>query len=235
MRIGILETDIFAHDIKEKYGSYAEMFQRLLLSVDNRITFNVYQVTEGEYPSNIEECDAYLITGSKASIYDNEAWIIKLKDYIVSLNQQQKKIIGICFGHQLIAQALGGAVKKNDKGWCVGNTSSHIEKEKNWMQPVRKSFSLLVSHQDQVVKLPAQAELIASSELCPYSGFQIADTILTFQGHPEYSEEYLKYLMNKRREILGKTIINKAMDSLKLPQDNQLVAQWIIDFIKTKK
>lgn len=233
MLIGILETDILIPDVKEKYGSYADMFQQLFHSVDNQIKFKIYQVINGEYPESIDTCDAYLITGSKYSAYDNEPWIIQLNDYIVSLNQQRKKLIGICLGHQLIAHALGGMVKKNDKGWCVGNTNSHIKKEKTWMQPMKKSFSLLVSHQDQVHKLPDQAELIASSKLCPYSSFQIADHILTFQGHPEYSEGYLKNLMNKRQDIIGEIKISEAMDSLKLPQDNLLVAQWIIAFIKS--
>lgn len=231
MHIGILETDILEPAIKEQYGSYAEMFQRLFKSIDPHISFSAYSITEQHYPKSDDECDAYLITGSKFSIYENKPWIKKLKNYIVSLHQQKKKLIGVCFGHQLIAEALGGRVEKYKKGWCVGNIESYIEKEKPWMPPLLTSYTLLTTHQDQVVELPDEAELIASSECCPISSFQINNDILTFQGHPEYSEDYLVYLMNKRRGVIGETKINHALDSLKIPQDTQKVARCIIEFI----
>ena len=141
MRIGILETDTLEPDIKEKYGSYAEMFQRLFMSVDDQLEFTVYRVIEGKYPESIDECDAYLITGSKSSAYDDEPWIIKLRDYIVSLHKQCKKLIGICFGHQIIAHALGGLTQKSEEGWGVGNTISDIEKAKPWMRDENIQFS----------------------------------------------------------------------------------------------
>lgn len=237
MRIGILETQILETNVKEKYGSYAEMFQRLLLSVDDRLEFTVYRVVNGQYPDSTNECDAYLITGSKSSAYDDEPWIIKLQGFIGSLHNQHKKLIGICFGHQLIAHALGGLTQKSENGWGVGNVVSKIEKAKVWMgdenaQFNNNLFSLLVSHQDQVAELPDQAILIASSEYCPIASFQIASHILTFQGHPEFSEDYLKYSMSNLRDKIGKEKYNNALGSLERPHDSQLVAQWIVDFIK---
>ncbi len=232
MRIGILETQIHESGVKEKYGSYAEMFQRLLLLVDDQLEFTVYQVTEGQYPESVDECDAYLITGSKSSVYDDEPWIVKLRDYVVSLHKQRKKLIGICFGHQLIAQALGGLTQKSKNGWGVGNAVSNIEKTMPWMGNAKQQFSLLVSHQDQVTTLPVDALLIASNEQCSNTSFQIASHMLAFQGHPEFSEDYLKYSMNKRRDLIGEEKYNKALDSLKESQDSQLVAQWMINFIK---
>jgi GMP synthase-like glutamine amidotransferase len=232
VRLGILETQILESGVKEKYGSYAEMFQRLFLSVDSRLEFMVYQVTERQYPESVDECDAYLITGSKSSVYDDEPWIVKLQDYVVSLHKQRKKLIGICFGHQLIAQALGGLAQKSENGWGVGNTVNHIKKTTPWMGNAKQQFSLLVSHQDQVTTLPADALLIASNEQCPNTSFQIGSHILAFQGHPEFSEDYLEYSMNKRRDLIGEEKYNKALDSLKGSQDSQLVAQWIINFIK---
>jgi len=232
VRLGILETQIHESGVKEKYGSYAEMFQQLFLSVDGRLEFSVYQVTEGQYPESVDECDAYLITGSKSSVYDDEPWIAELQDYVVSLHKERKKLIGICFGHQLIAQALGGLTQKSKNGWGVGNAVSNIEKTMPWMGNAKQQFSLLVSHQDQVTTLPVDALLIASNEQCPNTGFQIASHMLAFQGHPEFSEDYLKYSMNKRRDLIGEEKYNKALDSLKGSQDSQLVAQWLINFIK---
>ena len=235
MRIGILETDTLQPDIEEKYGSYAEMFQSLFLSVNDQLEFTVYPVIESIYPENMDECDAYLITGSKSSAYDKEPWIKQLQNYIVALHKHRRKLIGICFGHQIIAQALGGLTEKSKKGWAVGNSISNVEQTKPWMGDVmtnaKKQFSLLVSHQDQVTSLPAQAELIATTIFCPNASFQIANHILTFQGHPEFSADYLIYLMNKRRDIIGEEKYKKAMDSLQNDQDALLVALWIVNFI----
>ena len=236
MRIGILETDILQPAIKEKYGSYAEMFQSLFLSVDDHLKFKVYPVIEGKYPENMDECDAYLITGSKSSAYDNEQWVKQLRHYIVTLHEHRSKLIGICFGHQIIALALGGLTEKSEKGWTVGNSLSKIKKEKSWMghemANAKKQFALLVSHQDQVISLPAQAELIASNTFCQNASFQIANHILTFQGHPEFSADYLSYLMNKRRDVIGEEKYKKAMDSLQYELDALLVARWIVNFIR---
>lgn len=231
MRIGIFETDTLQADIEQKYGGYVQMFQRLFLSIDNTLTFNVYPVIAGKYPDNMDACDAYLITGSQHSAYDNAPWIKKLRLYIVSLHQHNKKLIGICFGHQIIAHALGGLTKKSEKGWRVGNISCRIEKHKPWMGKAKKQFSMLVSHQDQVLRLPECAELIASSEYCINFSFQLADHILTFQGHPEFSADYLKYLMYKRRDKIGVEKYDRAIESLQQDQDAKLVAQWIVDFM----
>ena len=234
MRIGILETGKPDPDVINKFGSYAEMFQRLFLAVDDQLQFNVYQVTEGQYPENVDECDAYLITGSKFSVYDAEPWIIELQDYVISLHGRRKKLIGICFGHQIIAHALGGLAQKSEKGWGVGNAISYIEGETTWKQDDSKTYSLLMSHQDQVVKLPDNAILIASNMHCVNDSFQVANHILTFQGHPEFSEDYLKYSMNKRRDLIGEEKYNEAIGSLKGSHEGHLVAQWLVTFIKTE-
>jgi len=232
MKIGILETDILDKNIREKHGSYPDMFKKLLQSVDNNLLFQTYQVINLEYPLTIDDCDAYLITGSKFNAYDDELWINRLKEYVVKLVHHQKKLIGICFGHQVIAQALNGQVEKSEKGWGVGLYSSHIQNSKSWIQPEMDNFSLLVSHQDQVVKLPAKAELLASNDFCPNSGFIISNHVLTFQGHPEFNSEYLKYIMNKRRNVIGDTNYLNAMHSLKNSVDSNVVAQWIVKFLK---
>jgi len=232
MKIGILETDILDKNIKEKFGSYPDMFEKLLRSVDNNLQFRTYQVINFEYPLIIDECDAYLITGSKFSAYDDELWITRLKNYVVSLVHHQKKLIGICFGHQVIAQALDGRVERSDKGWGVGQFSSRILSCKNWMLPSMDYFSLLVSHQDQVVKLPDRAEVVAGNDFCPNSGFIISNHVLTFQGHPEFNSEYLQYIMDKRRSDIGEEKCANAMHSLKNSVDSSLVAQWILNFLK---
>lgn len=231
MKVGILEAEQLLPEILAEYGSYAEMTMELLRSVDDRISFQTYQVTRSEYPQTSDECDAFLITGSKASAYDNEAWITQLSDYIKRLANEEKKLIGICFGHQLIAQALGGKVEKSDKGWGVGVMESKVVLTQTWMQPAQQPFSLLVSHQDQVIDLPPKAERIAGSEFCINSSYQVGKHILTFQGHPEFSIAYARQSMDRRRELIGEARYLAAKASLDSNIDHNIIARWILNFI----
>jgi GMP synthase-like glutamine amidotransferase len=231
LKIGILEADQLSQALRMQYGSYGDMTQTLLHSVDKSLALPRYQVTESSYPEHIDDCDAYLITGSKSSVYDNKPWIQQLQDYVVTLAGRQKKLIGICFGHQLIAQALGGQTQKSDKGWGVGLATSTVYVTKPWMDPVKESFVLITSHQDQVTRLPPHAEVIAGDDFCAYASYQIGEHILTFQGHPEFTQAYARQRLHDRREIIGEQRYQKGMASLNQNADHPLIAQWIINFV----
>ena len=232
MKIGILETDTVDEGVDNIYGSYADMFKKLLTKADEGLTYRIYQAYKYSLPNATDECDVYLITGSSYSVYDTENWINDLKEFIRQINKENKKLIGICFGHQIIAEALGGQVKKSDKGWGIGLMESKVLQHKNWMEPDRSYFYLLVTHQDQVISLPEEAVLIATNEFCINFGFMIKDHILTFQGHPEYEPEYLTYLMEKREKIIGNERVDVAKRSLRGSADGGLIAAWIVAFIK---
>ena len=232
MIIGILEADILADEVIQRYGRYADSFEKLLSAADPQLAFQTYHVTQQEYPQNIDECDAYLITGSKASVYDDADWIQRLKHFVVECFEQEKKLLGICFGHQLIAHALGGLVKKNTRGWGMGLASSQVTGKPDWLSPVQKEFNLLVSHQDQVMKLPPQASLIAGNDFCPIASYQVNRSILTFQGHPEFNRDYIQYLMSNRRKVIGEQVYQQAKRSLRQDLDHELVEQWIVNFIR---
>jgi len=230
-KIGILEADRLSDELREQYGSYGDMFETLLKSVDGSLRFSRYQVTDCLYPDHIEDCDAYLITGSKSSIYDDEPWIQRLQDYVVCLAGRRKKMIGICFGHQLIAQALGGRAEKSGKGWGVGLATSAVYVSKPWMDPAKDKYALIASHQDQVTALPPRAELIAGDEFCTYASYQIADHILTFQGHPEFTPAYARQRMDDRRTILGEDRYQQGVASLNQDADHLMIAKWIVNFL----
>ena len=118
--IGILEADTLDDEVIEQYGRYADSFEQLLSSIDPQLDFQTYHVTRHEYPQDIYECDAYLITGSKSSCYEDVDWIHRLKQFVVNCHEQEIKMVGICFGHQLIADALGGAVPAGSMIWAPG-------------------------------------------------------------------------------------------------------------------
>ena len=231
MRIGLLEADRLDDTLREQYGSYGDMFEHLLKSVDGSLLFSRYQVTDCLYPQHVDDCDAYLITGSKSGTYDGEPWIQRLQDYVTCLAGRRKKLIGICFGHQLIAQALGGHAEKSGKGWGVGLATSAVYVSKPWMDPAKDKYALITSHQDQVTALPPRAELIAGDEFCTYASYQIGDHILTFQGHPEFTPAYARQRMDDRRKILGEQTYQQGMASLNQDADHQLIAKWIINFL----
>lgn len=235
MIIGILEADILADDVIQRYGRYAKAFEHLLMAVDPQLTFRTYHVTQQEYPQNINDCDAYLMTGSKFSVYEDVNWINQLKQFVVDCYEHKKKMIGICFGHQLIAQALGGLVEKSDKGWGVGLVSSQVTQTADWLSPKQQQFNLLVTHQDQVTQLPDDACLIATNDFCPIAGYQVNQTMLTFQGHPEFDRDYVQYLMTKCREDIGEQTYQQAKASLQQTEDHELVAKWIVNFIQDRK
>ena len=232
MIIGILEADVLDEEVIQLYGSYTERFAALLGTAESKLVFQTYNVTQLHYPEHIEACDAYLITGSKFSVYEDIDWIPRLEQFVIDCVAQEKKLIGICFGHQLIAHALGGRVQKHSAGWGVGLANSDVTHMPPWLMPVQKQFSLLVNHQDQVTRLPSQAALVATNEFCPVAAYQVDGSIISFQGHPEFNREYLQYLLMQNRDNIGEQAYRQAIQSLNQDLDHDLVAQWIVNFIR---
>ncbi len=232
--LGILETGLVNETFLPKYGSYPDMFRTLLNEQDPTVKFKSYNVIDGEYPSDINECDAYLITGSKHNSYDEDPWIVVLKDYIRTLIEQDKKLLGICFGHQVIAHALGGLAAKSDKGWGVGIYNSQITPNLDlpWLIDHSIQFKLLVSHQDQVLMLPKGATLLASNPFCPNAAYFIQDKVLCFQGHPEFTTDYAKELMKSRKDVIAEEVYSQALSSFANAADHKKVARWLLDFAK---
>ena len=237
MKIGILDADKLSPSIIKRYGCYADLFITLLSPLQNKfsqaISFKRYNVFDSDYPQSVHDCDAYIITGSQYSSYEEISWIKELEDYIRLLSQEKIKLIGICFGHQMIAQSLGGKVEKNTKGWELGITATHINKTFDWMQPSREFFFSLVSHQDHVTQLPEHAINFAETNLSPYSGFCIDSHILTFQGHPEFSNEYVKLIIKLQEKNLSNEQRQSAKASLHQNDDHELIMNWIFNFINS--
>ena len=240
MKIGILKTDDVNPALVTAFGEYPEQFQTLLSQVDPSLEFVTYDVTRGEYPVALDEVDGYLITGSKAGVYDDLPWIAELAAFIRKLYHSGHKLVGICFGHQLVAQALGGRAAKAEQGWGIGVHSVVLQSppETSVSNPALaaelaagRSLSLLVSHQDQVLEPAPGAEVLAGSEFCPIAITRLDRQFLTFQGHPEFVAGYVQGLMALRREQYGETLYQTATASLQQPTDHLLVARWIVDFL----
>lgn len=233
MKIGILKSDSVLEQFQPAHGDYPDMFiTRLGENAPLEVEFLTFDVEHGIYPTNLDECDGYVITGSKRSVYEDEPWIKQLDHYVVELHERRKPLVGVCFGHQMVAQALGGKTEKAPVGWGVGVHTSDVVTNQAYLEPKLSTVRMLVSHQDQVTKLPNEAVLIASSDFCPFSMYQVSEHILCMQGHPEFRHEYSKDLIHMRREMIGETTFETGVASLEQPLDSDIVAVWIVRFLE---
>lgn len=232
MKIAILQTDTVRPKFAVTYGQYPQMFASLLRQVEPALEVESFDVEHMEYPATLDGYDAFLITGSRASVYEDLPWIGRLEDFVRQLHQQRRIIIGICFGHQLVAQALGGKTEKAAVGWGVGVHAAHWYQRPDWACGADDDFRLLVSHQDQVTQPATGSAVLAGSDFCPNAVCQIGDHILTFQGHPEFVIGYSRDLLQMRSEQLGEAVYQAGMKSLQESTNEREVARWIIAFIK---
>jgi GMP synthase-like glutamine amidotransferase len=230
MRIAILQTDHVLDQFQAEFGDYPAMFKAVLGSGSRSIEFVSYDV-QVAVPATVD-CDAYLITGSRHSVYDDLPWIAELVDFLGQVLAKDRKILGICFGHQLIAHFFGGEVGPADGGWAVGVHASQVICEKAWMSGSRREIRLISSHKDQVRRIPENAEIFATNAFCPVAGFTMADKVWTIQGHPEFLPDYSSALMRFRREIIGESVYQSGVESLSEPLDAMTVAEWMLNFVE---
>jgi GMP synthase-like glutamine amidotransferase len=225
MKLAILETGAPPGMLEERFGRYPGMFERLL-GAD--FDYDSYDVAAGDLPADAGEHDGYLVTGAAAGVYEPLPWIDPLKAFLRSA-KGRAKLVGICFGHQLMAEAFGGHVEKVAKGWGVGLHTYPIVRQERWMDGV-PAVSVPASHQDQVVMQPPATEVIASSVFTPYAGLAWRDQpAVSFQFHPEFSPDYARALIELRRERLPDP--DSALASLDRPNDNARVGTWIRSFL----
>jgi len=230
-KIGILKADPVNSQLSKQFGEYADMITASLSAVVNDFEYVVYDVQKFEYPADLDEVEAYFITGSSASVYEDIAWIHGLCDFIRLLDYHKKKIIGLCFGHQLVAHALGGKVILSDKGWSIGmKTFTFTEEGKKQLGDL-PAFNLLNSHRDQVIEPAAGCRVLAGSEFCPIYICQKEQYIFTVQGHIEMTKEYAASLYKLRANLFPPDLYQKALDSMVLRNDFELVTSWITNFI----
>jgi GMP synthase-like glutamine amidotransferase len=229
-RLGILQTGAPPPPLQERFGSYSAMVQDLLGPAHEFVT---YEVSSGELPASVEACDAYLITGSAVGVYDGDGWIGELKNFVRNASGQ-RPMIGVCFGHQLMAEAFGGQVIKSPQGWGIGLHRYQLRERASWMDEVG-SIAVPVSHQDQIVKLPADAQVLGGSEFTPYGILAYPQRrAISLQCHPEFAPEYAAALIELRRNSrFSAELADRALDTLREPNDRALVGTWLSRFLRS--
>jgi GMP synthase-like glutamine amidotransferase len=223
MKIAVLETGVPPDPLANAFGSYPDMFAQLL---GPGYKLEVFDAQKGELPDSASH-GAYMITGSPAGVYDPLPWIAPLEAFIRAA--EGAKMIGICFGHQVMAEALGGQVIKSPKGWGTGLHHYEVIRPQRWTNG-EKQIAVPASHQDQLVVQPTSTEVVAASDFTPFAALAWTDRpAISFQFHPEFSPAYAKALIEKRYDRVNSP--DEAIVSLDAPNDNSLVAGWIRRFL----
>ncbi len=221
--LGILVTGPLHEELSETYGEYDTIFTRFFN--DDEWDVKGYRVLENIFPQSVNDADGWLISGSRYGVYETHDWLNPLENFIREAHQKNVPMVGICFGHQIMAQAMGGKVEPFSKGWAVG---------KKTYQTATDEFAILSWHQDQIIEKPENATVIAHNDFCQYAGLIYDDWGLSFQGHPEFTTEFFTDLLELREDILPPEIAKQAWA---IPLDNlssKHIATQIKSFLENR-
>lgn len=230
----ILLCDTFPGLLPPYIPSYESMFIRLFDSVRPGMTYDVIPTWQDVWPDELDPDDIYLITGSNSDSYDlHTPWIVHLRQWIVRAHAAGIRLAGICFGHQILAHALGGRAACHPGGWGTGIRLSTILSPSLAEAVGDRQFRLMYNHHDQVLRLPPGATCLATSPFCHYEAFTLGQRqVIAFQGHPEYIPEYARHLLLNHADHEDPAVRRAALDSLdRYEHQGQAVARYILDYL----
>jgi GMP synthase (glutamine-hydrolysing) len=246
LTIGILETGRSRDALTALHGGYIDMFRGLFAQVAPELSFQIFPVLDDQFPDAVTACDGWLVTGSRHGVYENLPWMLRLQGFLREAVQAGRPVVGICFGHQILAQALGGEVRKSERGWGIAVHHYQMQNQPDWLGEQASTMALNAMHQDQVEVLPAldgfTTEVLAESTFCPYAALRYQrqadgrDLALSFQAHPEFGPAYEAALIET---LAGESIPQaQADDALKVlaegaeQPEQQRVGRWIARFFQ---
>jgi GMP synthase-like glutamine amidotransferase len=228
LKVCILDNDHLDPAVAGTYVSYGAMTEKMFAAAGVPWRFERFDTPSGHYPDSFDDYDVVLLTGSKADSFSDEPWVKTLRERVTALLAQRKKLLGICFGHQLIAHCLGADVGRAPDGWGMGRMNYE------WLgpTPLKPTMSLLASHQDQVQTLPAGATLLARSAFCPIAAYSVDDHVFCIQPHPEFVEDYSAWILSKRPESVSADRRAAVRADMALPHDGLAVARFMQAFVE---
>jgi GMP synthase-like glutamine amidotransferase len=222
MHIAILVTNTDESDFAQAHPKDGQKFSDLLWRVRPDWTFDVYQVKDGHFPDALD-FDGILITGSPASVHDGAPWIAQLEELVRDALKQKTPMFGACFGHQIIARALGARVGYNPQGWVFGRVETEF-------LCTSQRIALYAAHKEQVFELPAGAEIVARTDGCEIAGFSMNTHVLTTQYHPEMTSDFMSALIAEFADTLGRGVAERARSTMAQNTDMDALAEWIAQF-----
>ncbi|MEM7659202.1 MAG: amidotransferase [Bacteroidota bacterium] len=229
MNIGLLLCD----EVSSRYeaivpGGYPRLFREWLPGLE----MTDFVLPKGEFPQSAADFDAYVVSGSRHSVYESIPWIQQTAALVRDIQSTKKAYLGVCFGHQLLGHALGGRVAKAPTGWMVGVHEFSVSQSQTWMQPARSTFQVLMMCQDQVLELPPGGTVIASAPNCPVGMLQVGERMIGIQGHPEFPIAYERALLEDRKLRIGVETVEKALSSLARSPDVEILRAWGLEFLE---
>ncbi len=229
MKIGLLNAYAYNPDADDFQQTYGAMFQRFFAEhFPSDFSLYEYNVTQRHWPNSLQECDGWIIGASQHGVHDKNSWITKLMEFACACHFNQHPLIGIGFGHQVIAHALGGEVNRSRKGWGAGVHDFKVRQQKPWMTPELTNCLLYFGHKYQVDMLPDKATLLAGSCFCLHQMFAIGDHIFALQGHPEYDGSFMQVWLDHSK--LTKEQYKQAVASLDQSTHSKAVGGWMRQF-----
>jgi GMP synthase-like glutamine amidotransferase len=254
MKIGILLTNTDASDFATSHPDDGEKVKASLLlarpawASDPAVQLDVLPVIQNVFPAQVQDYDAYVLTGSPASVNSADAWIVRLLGFIRDLDAARIPTVGICFGHQAIAAALGGRVARNaDRAWGLGQSVTHFHTFGAWMAPQKNAVTLFSCHNEQVVQLPldhegntrADVRVLGGSDFCPASAVAIGDAarphFFSTQYHPEFNAPFMQELLGQLVDDVDAATLSKAALDVALQHDSALFFEWMAKFLEMQR
>ena len=227
--LGLLLNDEIQDSLYKNYGGYQKFFSDLLTTNEETVSISVYDVVKGQLPEDPFEQQGWIVGGSRSSITALEPWMFNLFDFLRELDINKAPTVGICFGHQALAHALGGEVKRRDV-WGLGSQPTNIHCDEPWMTPSETAPLVSFCHEDEVTKLPEGGKLVGGNESCEIAMFTKGDHIFSMQPHPEFSNEFTRDLYCEWSHLFDDSSLEAANNSLDSPSDRHIIASWIRGF-----
>jgi GMP synthase-like glutamine amidotransferase len=231
LRLAVLLTNNDTSAFAAHFPNDGQKVVQLLQPLRPNWSFEVVPVKDGVLPASPEAFDGYVITGSPASVNDDHLpWVGPLLDFIRAVDAVRQPLVGLCFGHQAVARALGGQVARNAAGWGLGTAPTHWTTTPAWMQPSQATTTLMAAHNEQVIHMPEGAVCLGGNDFCPIGSMQIGQHIWTTQFHPEMPLVFMKALLGFLADKLDADTMARAHTSLAKAADAPLFGQWMAQF-----
>ena len=230
-KITIVETGLISLEPRARHGSFPQMFERMISAADASASFATVRLVDGEGLPDPAGLEAILITGSSAGVYDDLDWIAPLERFVRAAYEARVPMVGVCFGHQLIAQALGGTVSKSEKGWGIGRHVYDVVPDNGVIDG--EKIAIACSHQDQVIEPPAGATTVLHSAFTPHAGLVYANgAVLSVQPHPEFTAAFAHICCEKAgQDTASESLVATAKASPAQPLDSADLGRAIARFL----
>jgi len=233
MKLTIIQTGEVPAPLRNQFGPYRRMFETMFDGTGQGFSYDMVAVSDGEPFPDPATLEGIVITGSAAGVYDDFAWLDPLRAFIRDAYGRQTPMLGVCFGHQIMADALGGDVRKSDKGWGLGRHTYGVKARPDFMRTAPSVLAVACSHQDQVIVPPRDAQVILASDFTPNAGLAYRNgAALSFQPHPEFRDDYTVALAELRRGKAPDNVVETAVSSIATPSHSADVAGYIGQFFR---